>query len=184
MQLLDFTAHGHAQFRIQVGERLVKQKHLRIAHNGTPHRHTLALAARQLTGVTVQQGIQRQNFSRTAYFGLNIFFALLGQFQRKSHVFTHGHVRIQRIVLEHHRNVTCFRWQIIDAGFTDPNFTRGDLLQARNHAQQSGLAAARWADQYRERAVLNIDIYAVKNGHFTKILFNGCNRDTGHVEIS
>ena len=35
--------------------------------------------------------------------------------------------------------------------------------------------------QYCEGSVLDINVNAVKNGNFTKILFNRCNRDASHV---
>ena len=43
MHLLDFSAHLHAQLRIQVGKRFVEQEHFGVAHNGAAHRHALAL---------------------------------------------------------------------------------------------------------------------------------------------
>ena len=46
MQFLDLGSHRDAQFRVEVRQWLVEQKHLRIADDGTSHRDTLALAAR------------------------------------------------------------------------------------------------------------------------------------------
>ena len=51
MELDDLRAGLHAQFRVEVGQRLVEQEDLRLAHDGAAHRHTLALAARQLLGL-------------------------------------------------------------------------------------------------------------------------------------
>src|SRR6185437_8827442 len=61
MQFLDFGAHRHPQLGIEVGQRLVEQEHLRIAHDGAPHRDALALAAGQLPGIAVEQRRQVQN---------------------------------------------------------------------------------------------------------------------------
>jgi len=51
VHLLDLGAHLHAQLGVEVGERLVEQEHLGIAHDGTAHSDALALAARELLGL-------------------------------------------------------------------------------------------------------------------------------------
>ena len=45
VQFLDLGAHRDAQLGIEVGERLVEQEYLRVAHDGAAHRDALALAA-------------------------------------------------------------------------------------------------------------------------------------------
>ncbi|MNT26223.1 hypothetical protein D3C72_1617830 [compost metagenome] len=45
VQLADFRAHGHTQLGVEVGERLVEQKHRRFADDGAGHGDALALAA-------------------------------------------------------------------------------------------------------------------------------------------
>ena len=57
VQFLDFGAHLHAKFGIQVGQRFVKQEHLRIADNGAAHGNALALATRKLAGIAIKQVI-------------------------------------------------------------------------------------------------------------------------------
>ena len=47
MQRLDLAAHADAQLGVEVGERLVEQEHLGIAHDGAAHGDALALAARE-----------------------------------------------------------------------------------------------------------------------------------------
>ena len=48
VQFLDLGAHRHAQLGVEVGERLVEQEHLRVAHDRAAHRDALALAAGEL----------------------------------------------------------------------------------------------------------------------------------------
>ena len=55
VHFLDLGAHLHAQLGVQVGQRLVEQEHLRIAHDRAPHGHALALAAGELLGLALQQ---------------------------------------------------------------------------------------------------------------------------------
>ena len=61
VQFLDFGAHRHAQLGVEVGQRLVEQEHLRIAHDGAPHGDALALAAGQLPGIALEQRRQVQD---------------------------------------------------------------------------------------------------------------------------
>lgn len=55
VQRLDLAAHDDAQLRIKVGQGLIEQEHLRIAHDGAAHRDPLALTAGELPRITVEQ---------------------------------------------------------------------------------------------------------------------------------
>jgi hypothetical protein len=48
VQLLDLEPGLRAQLGVEVGQRLVEQEDLRLAHDGAAHGHALALAAGQL----------------------------------------------------------------------------------------------------------------------------------------
>ena len=163
VQFLDFRAHGDAQFRIEIGERLIEQEYLRIADNGAAHRHALALAAGQLPGKAVEQVGEAQNFR--CRFDALVDLGLGGTFQRqrKGHVVGNGHVRIERIVLEHHGDVALLRRETIDHLSADADFAGGNILQPRQHAQQRGLAAARRPDQNDELAIGDLDINPLDN---------------------
>ncbi len=54
LELGDLDAGGDAQRRVEVGQRLVEQEHLRIAHDGAADGDALALAARQRLGQAVE----------------------------------------------------------------------------------------------------------------------------------
>ena len=60
MQLAQLRAHRNTQLGVQVGQRLVKQKQLGLAHDGPADGHTLALAAGELRGLALQQILQAQ----------------------------------------------------------------------------------------------------------------------------
>jgi hypothetical protein len=62
--------------------------------------------------------------------------------QAIGHVLVHRHVRIERIVLEHHGDVALLGFQVIDHAIADDDLSAADLLQPCDHAQQRGLAAA------------------------------------------
>src|SRR3546814_732406 len=60
MQRFDFGPHLHTQLCIQVGQRLIEQENLRVAHNRAAHGNALALTARHLTRKTLQQLIAEE----------------------------------------------------------------------------------------------------------------------------
>ena len=163
VQFLDLGAHRDAQLGVEVGKRLVEQKHLRIAHDGAAHGDALALAAGQLPGIALEQRRQRQDF-RGALDAVRDFIGTrAAQLEREAHIVGDGHMRIERVVLEHHRNVALFRLDIVDDAITDRNGSRGDVFQAREHPQQGRLAATGGADQHDELAILDRNRHAVQN---------------------
>ena len=56
MQRLDLDPHLHAQLGVEIGQRLVEQEHLRVAHDRAAHRHALSLAAGELARIAVEVG--------------------------------------------------------------------------------------------------------------------------------
>ncbi len=67
-------------------------------------------------------------------------------------------MRVKRIGLEHHGYTTVGRLDIIDDAIADAHLAATNILQARDHAQQSRLAAARWADENNELTRGDLDI--------------------------
>ena len=55
VQFLDLGAHLDAKLGVEIGERLVEQENLRIAHDRPAHGDTLALAAGELARIACQQ---------------------------------------------------------------------------------------------------------------------------------
>ena len=181
VQFLDLAAHRHAQLGVEVGQRLIEQKDLRVAHDRPPHRDALALAARELARIALEQRRQRQDFGSAADLARDRRLVLLGQRERERHVLAHRHVRVQRVVLEHHRDVAFLGLQVVDAAVADADLTAGDLLEPGNHPQQRRLAAARRPDQHRERAIGDVDVDTVQDRRLAEFFLNRLNRDAGHV---
>jgi hypothetical protein len=74
--------------------------------------------------------------------------------QPESDVLGRGKVRVERIALEHHRDVPVSRWNVVHDPAADRDRPLADLLEARNHPQRGRLAAARGPDDDDELAVL------------------------------
>ena len=80
--------------------------------------------------------------------------------QAERHVFGNRHVRIERIVLEHHRDVAIFRRHVVDDVAADHDVAVGDVLQPRDHPQRGRLSAPRWSHQHDKLVVGDIEIDA------------------------
>ena len=58
VEFLDLGTHLHAELCIEIGQRLVEQEGLWIAHNRPTHRNALPLAARKLLRKAVQEFLE------------------------------------------------------------------------------------------------------------------------------
>ncbi|EFL00826.1 predicted protein [Streptomyces sp. SPB78] len=93
-----------------------------------------------------------------------------------------GHVRVQRVVLEHHRDVPVLGGQVRHVAVADADGAAVDVLQTGEHAQRGGLATAGGADEDEELAVLDGDVELVDSGLGTAGVDAGClvERHSGH----
>ena len=103
------------------------------------------------------------------------------QLQREGHVVGDGHVRVERVVLEHHGDVALLRRQVVDHPLADADLARGDVLEPGDHAQQRRLAAAGRADEDDELAVLDVDRDAVQDRRRAEGLAHVADLDARHV---
>ena len=161
MQLADFGAHLHAELGVEVRERLVEEEDARIAHDGAPHRHALSLAARQGARIAVEIGRQPQHlggaFHARVYFGARH----LPHPKREGHVRADGLVGVERVVLEHHRDVPARGREVVHHRLVDRDGPAGDALEPRDHPKKRGLAASRWPDEHDEFPIGDVDVEPV-----------------------
>ena len=136
VQAGNFQPGLHAQSGVQVGQRLVKQKHLGLFDNRPPNRHALPLAAGQGLGQAVQQGGELQDLGRMVDLGFNGGGVGAKHLEAKTHVVPHRHVRVQRVALKHHGHAALGGRQVVDALAINEHLTRGNVLQPGHHAQQ------------------------------------------------
>ena len=132
----DVGAHLHTQLRVEVRQRLVHQEDARLADDRAAHRDPLTLAARKLCRLAVEVVLEpepRGHLSRPA---LALALLHLGHLQREGDVLRDGQVRIERVVLEDHRNVTLLRGQVGDVAVADQDAAGVYLLETGEHAQR------------------------------------------------
>src|SRR5690606_31095496 len=123
----------------------------------TAHRDPLTLTTRQVGRLAVQVRGQVEDLRRLVDLAVDRRVVHLGQPEREGHVLPHAHVRVQRVRLEHHRDVPVLRRLLVDPLAVDAQLTAGDVLQAGDHVQRRRLPAAGRADQDDELAVGDVD---------------------------
>ncbi|EAU67861.1 conserved hypothetical protein [Stigmatella aurantiaca DW4/3-1] len=160
VQAGDLQTHLRAQGGIQVGERLVEQEDARLADDGAANGDALPLATGERGGFAVEQRLQFQDARGAPHLLLDDAGLDLGQIQREGHVLPDGHVGIERVGLEHHRQVAPGRGQVRDGLAIEEDLTRGGLFQAGDQPQQRGLATARGAQEDAELVILDAQIHA------------------------
>jgi hypothetical protein len=130
-----------AQPGVEVGQRLVEQERARLAYEGAADRHALALAARQRGGLARHELLKPEHPPHLGHAAVDLLARRAALAQPERQVLAHGHVRIERIALEDHRDVAVGRVGGGDVLPADGHRARGHLLQARDDAQQRRLPA-------------------------------------------
>ena len=164
-QLDDLGPHLIAELGVQIGQRLIHQEHGGVTDDGTADGHTLALAAGQSLGLTVQILGDVQNLRRLTYPPVDLVLGYLLQLQGEGHVPVYRHMGIQGVALEHHGDVPVLGLHVVHQLAVDVQLTAGDVLQTGDHPQGGGLAAAGGAHQHDELLVGNVQVEVLHRHH-------------------
>jgi hypothetical protein len=105
---------------------------------------------------------------------------LLREAQRERDVLVHGEMRVEGVVLEHHREVPVARGEVVDAPVPDDHVAGSDVLEADDHPQQRRLPAAGGADEDHELAIRHIDADVVDGREPVAVLLD----DVPHLDRS
>ena len=114
-------------------------------------------------GIALEQRREPEDLRGALDARLDLLLRRAAQLQREGHVVGDRHVRVERVVLEHHGDVALFRRHVVDDALADADLSRGDVLEPGDHPQQGRLAAARRPDQDDELAVADVDVDAVND---------------------
>jgi hypothetical protein len=169
VQLLELDAHLDAQLGVQVRQRLVEQEHLRMAHDRAPERDALALTARQLARLAREIILDAEDLGGLLHARRDLSARELPHLQAERHVVVDAHMRIERVVLEHHGDVAVHRRQLVDHPVADQDVARADRLEPGDHAERRRLAAARRADQHDEFLVADLEIDVLHGVHHVAV---------------
>jgi hypothetical protein len=180
-QALELGPHLQPQERVEVGERLVHEQHLRPDRERPGHRHPLPLPARELARELRELALDVHERRRALHLAPDrgLVHPLLHA-QAEGDVLEHRHVREDGVVLEHHRDVARAGRQAVHPPFADPDPAVGLGLQAGDDAQEGGLAAARRAQQDGELPVLHVERDGLERLEPAEGLAHVLDADAGH----
>ena len=164
MQRRDLGAHLHPQLGVEVRERLVHQEDARLADDRAPHRDALTLSTGQLARAALEVRLEAEHLGDLVHPTVAFCLRHARDAQRKGDVGRDREVRIERVVLEDHRDVTLLRREIGHLTLADPDAARVDLLEPGEHAQRCRLSGARRADEHEELAVGDLESSASTAG--------------------
>ena len=165
VQLRERGAHAHAELGVQVRERLVHEEGLRLAHDCAAHRHPLALAAGELRRPPLEEVLEAEQLRHVLYAPPCFLLRRSPDLEPVADVLADIHVRVERVALEHHRDVAAAWRQVGDVSATDRDAALADLLEPRDHPEQRRLAATRGADEDEELAVLDAQVDVLDGDH-------------------
>ncbi len=164
LELLDLGPHLHPEPGVQVRERLVEQEHRRVADDGPPQGHPLALPARKLPGLALEHGAEAQDPRGLGHppppFGLRG----PADPQAELQVLADRQVRVQRIVLEDHGHVPGLGGKVVDGCAADGDGPGAEGLEAGDHPQHGGLSAPRRSHQDHELVVADLQVKPIDDG--------------------
>ena len=90
-------------------------------------------------------------------------------------------MRVEGIALEHHRDPPCPGGHVaVHALARDVDLAPGGSLEARDHAEQSRLAAPRGAEQNQELSLADREIHPVDRAEVTKLFSQIADIDACH----
>ena len=154
----DDAAHLDTELCVQIGKRLVHQQHVRRDDQRAGQCDALLLAAGQLVGHTV--GIlhdlhQVQELIRPL---LDLGLVHLAVLQAEGHIVPDGEVREDGVVLEHHADVALAGVHIVDPLLIEEDVAALDGVEACDHTEKGGLAAAGGAEQGEQLPISDLQI--------------------------
>ena len=158
MELGDLQPHVDTQGGVEVGQGLVKQKGLRLAHDRPADRDPLALATGKLPRTAVKIVGEVENRRRRVDAAHRFVLVEPRHLQGEGDVAANRHVGIKRVGLEDHRETAFCRRRRRGIGPVDQNGARCDILEAGNEPEQRRLATAGRADKDDEFAVGDFEI--------------------------
>ncbi len=155
MELRERCSHPHAELCVEVRERLVHEKRLRLANDRPAHGDPLALAARELRGLALQELVEAQQDRDLVDASANLRLRHSANLEPVAEVLAHAHVRIEGVALKDHRDVAMPRREIGDIPAADRDLAARDVLEAGDRAEECRLPAARRPDERDELPVLD-----------------------------
>src|SRR3954453_3935531 len=180
----DLGAGLDAQLGVEVRERLVHQEDGRLTDDRATEGDALPLAAGQLLRLAIEQLLELDGLGCLVDAAVDLGLRDLAQLEPEREVLPNGHVRIERVALEDHRDVAILGRDVVHDPIADPQHAGGDLLEPCDHPETRRLAAARWPDQDHELAVADLQVQVLHGVEIAVDLVDVLERHGSHASTS
>src|SRR6056297_174963 len=176
----ELALHLLAHLLVERRKRLVEQQHLRLENERPRKGNPLALAAGKRVSPPSAEAREPNHLER----GPDLAPLLLPREPRTSQpegdVLRYREMRKDRIGLEHHVRGPPVRRNPLHVRPRDPHPTRSHLLEARDHPQKRGLAAARRTEKGEELAGGDLDRDVAKRVVVAIVLLDSAEAHDAH----
>ena len=172
MVALDGREDAVPALGVEAGRRLVQHQDAGLHRHDAGHRHPALLAARQLEGAAVQQGlVQAHEAGGLPHPAVDLLFLQAHVFGAEGDVLIAGLLeQLVLGVLEHQprqkAEVPYFGGVLPDVPAVDDDAASGGLVQAVHVADQGALARAGGPDDAHEIPFFHLEADVVQSGHF------------------
>jgi hypothetical protein len=154
----DLRAGLNPKLGVEVRQRLIHEEYLGLANNCATHRNALTLTTGERFRLTSEVRLEVEQLRRLENACCALLFVDASDLQGEAHVLGNCHVRVESVVLEHHRDIPVFRRNVGDVAVADEDLAVVDLFETREHAERCGLATTGWSDENEELAVFDLDV--------------------------
>ena len=180
LQAPDLDAHVRPERSVEIGERLVEEEDRGLSNHRPAHGHTLALASGQLLRLAIQQRVDAEHLGGPRNPLSDLLSGCLPETKAQREVLAHRHVRVERIVLKHHRHITGTRGQGGHVLISDTDRPGRHRLETGQHAQNGRLAAARAPHEHQELTVGDLQVEVLDHSGVAEPLGDMLERYGGH----
>ena len=158
VQVLDLELHVLAQLLVEGAERLVHEDQLGLEDEGPGEGDALLLAAGELRRAAAGEAAHLHHVEGARDLGVDLGLGELADLQREGEVLADGHVREERVVLEHHADAALVGRHRVDRPAGEGDLAVGRGLEAREHHQAGGLARPGGAEHRQELALADMEV--------------------------
>ena len=149
--------------------------------DGPPDRDALPLAAGHLTRLLVELLFDFEDSGGLRDARLDLCFRHAGVAQAERHVLAHGHVRVERIMLENHRHAALAWRELIDPLPFEADLAAVERLEAGDDAKKRRFPASGRAEESDELASLHIERDVVEHQRLAERLADVAQFEAGQV---
>jgi hypothetical protein len=177
LDALELELHVLAQLDVERAQRLVQEQRRRPVDQRPGERHPLLLPAGELRRTPPLVALQRDHAQHLPHPRAPLALGHALEPRPERDVVLHGHVREQRVVLEHEVHVAPVGGHVADVLTAQQHASARGRLEPRDQAQRGGLPAPGGPEQGEELALADRHVDLVHGGHAAVALDELLQRD-------